>query len=174
MGLPVSRLARTGCEIRTVRPDLFVAIPCTPSVEGIPAGGRGLDRGVAITAVNAVIAYMVFVTELDRLLAFDPLARVPGRAADLGTYPKSGRENKDRAEDRSFRQRISAVMKNLWHRYSSALSCGPKTWCSAKPEPKNLEVKASPRPSKRTGVPAYPKLTELRLQKLRSAGYCSR
>jgi len=77
---------------------------------------------VAITAINAVIANVMFVTELDRLLAFDPLACVPGRAADLGAHPKSGQENEHRSKDRCSGQRVSAVMKNLWHRRNSAIN----------------------------------------------------
>jgi hypothetical protein len=35
---------------------------------------------MTITAINAVIPYVVFMAELDWLLALDPLASIPGRA----------------------------------------------------------------------------------------------
>src|SRR6266404_8166075 len=63
-------------EIRTVGPNLFVAVHADRSRRH--AGGRGrLDRSVAVTTVDAVIADVMLVTELDWLLALDPLAGVP-------------------------------------------------------------------------------------------------
>ena len=48
---------------------------CTLSVEGIPAEADVSTGRVAITAVDAVVADVVFVTKLDRLLTFEPLVR---------------------------------------------------------------------------------------------------
>ncbi len=78
---PFQRLAgfETGAhrlEIRTVSPNLFVAVHADRSRRHPRRRGR-LDRGVAVTAVDAVIADVMLVTELDWLLALDPLAGVP-------------------------------------------------------------------------------------------------
>ncbi len=74
---------------------------------------------MAITAVNAVIADVVFVTELDGLFALDPLPCIPGRAVDFGGHPKGCEQDKNGTKDRCARQRVGAVMKDLWHRRSS-------------------------------------------------------
>jgi len=71
---------------------------------------------VAVAAVNAIVANVMLVAKLDRLLALNPLARVPGRAIQLSCNPQQRDENKNGAIDRQLRQRISAVMKNLRHR----------------------------------------------------------
>ena len=63
-------------EIRTIRPDLFVAVHAGRSGRQT-SGSRRFDGGMTVTAINAVVADVVFVTELDRLLAFDPLPGVP-------------------------------------------------------------------------------------------------
>jgi hypothetical protein len=54
-----------------------------------------LDRGVAIAAINAVIADVVFMTELDRLLLFEELTCQVRRSCYLGVYVKrySGKYN---------------------------------------------------------------------------------
>ena len=78
-----------GLEIRAVGPDLLVTVH---------AHGRRRDAGrrcrfdgrVAIAAVDAVVADVVFVTELNWLVALDPLASVPGRTINLSGYPKRG------------------------------------------------------------------------------------
>lgn len=63
-------------EVWTVRPDLPVTVHAR--VSGRQSGrGRGLDRRVTVTTINAVITHVVFVTELNRLLPFNPLTGVP-------------------------------------------------------------------------------------------------
>ena len=57
----------------------------------------------------------MFVAELYGLLALDPLTSIPGRAIDLGSHVKRGKQNEDSAEDTELCQRVRAVMKNLWH-----------------------------------------------------------
>ena len=64
----------------------------------------------------------MLVTELHRLLAFDPLARVPGRAIQFRCHPQGGHENKNGAVDRQLRKCVGTVMKNLGHRRSFANS----------------------------------------------------
>jgi hypothetical protein len=73
---------------------------------------------VAITTIQTIVADMMFVTELDGLLAFDPLPGVPGRTIQFRGHPKGGEQNKNRAIDRGLRECVRAVMKNLWHRRS--------------------------------------------------------
>ena len=79
--LPLDRLARAetrahGFEIWTVSPDLFVAVHARRGRRQ-SRGGRCFDGRVTVAAVYAVIANVMFMTELDRLLSFDPLASVP-------------------------------------------------------------------------------------------------
>jgi hypothetical protein len=81
------------------------------------AGRGGLfHRGVAIPAINAIVTDMMSVAELNRLLAINKGARVPGGAIHLRERPYRGRQNKDGSEDGHSRKGISAVMKDLWHR----------------------------------------------------------
>src|SRR5437667_836053 len=63
-------------EIGTVSPDLFVAIHADRRRRH-PRGIRSLNRRVAIATIDAVIAHVVLVTELDWLLALDVRAGVP-------------------------------------------------------------------------------------------------
>ena len=44
---------------------------------------------MAVTTIDAVVADVMFVTELDRLLSFEPLAGVPGRAIQLDGSPQT-------------------------------------------------------------------------------------
>src|SRR6266850_6507415 len=71
---------------------------------------------MAITAIDAVIADVMLMTELNWLLALDISARVPTRAGDFRRYPQRGEQNKNCAEDRRAREIVCAVTKNLWHR----------------------------------------------------------
>src|SRR6476620_7694483 len=73
---------------------------------------------MAVTAIQAVVANVMFMTELDGLLPFDPLTGVPRRAIQLRGHPERRHENKHRAVDRQFGKGVSAVMKNLRHRRS--------------------------------------------------------
>lgn len=102
-------------QVRTVGPNLFVAIHAD---SGRRHSGRRccLNRGVAIAAIDTVIAHVVFMTELDWLLSFDPLAGVPTRPGDLCRYPKRCEQNEDRAVNRGPRQIVRAMTEDLWHR----------------------------------------------------------
>jgi hypothetical protein len=71
---------------------------------------------VAITTIDAVIADVMFVTELNWLLSFKPLARVPGGTIKLNGYPQSSNHDEQGTVDGDFCQRVSTVVKNLWHR----------------------------------------------------------
>ena len=52
---------------------------------------------MTITAVDAVVADVVFVTELDRLLTFEPLSGVPRRAVELDSSKQRRANNEYRA-----------------------------------------------------------------------------
>ncbi len=54
---------------------------------------------MAIAAIDAVIAHMMFMAKLDWLLSFDPLSCVPGRSINFSGYPEGGKQDEDRAED---------------------------------------------------------------------------
>ena len=106
-------------EIRAIRPNLLMAVHA--GLCGWKAGRRsGFNRGVTIAAIQSIVSDVVLMTKLDWLLALDPLPRVPGRTVQLRSHPKRGEQNKNRAVDRSLRECVRAVMKNLWHRRSFA------------------------------------------------------
>ena len=71
---------------------------------------------MAVTTVDSVVADVVFMAELNWLLSFDPLARVPRRAVQLDRDPKCRDKNKSCAIDRDFRERVCAVVENLHRR----------------------------------------------------------
>ena len=75
---------------------------------------------MTVATIDSVIARVMFVAELDGLLNFNPLAGVPGRATNLSGDPQGSQENEERSKDGGLRQRVRAVMKNLWHRRSLA------------------------------------------------------
>ena len=106
-------------EIGAIRPDLFVTVHADRSRGNTRRRGC-LNRCVAITAINAIIADVVFMAELNRLLNFNRLTRVPGRTANRGRNPEGRYQNEDRSEDRGLRQSVRTVVKNLWHRRSLA------------------------------------------------------
>jgi len=58
---------------------------------------------VAVATIDAVVADVMFVTELDRLLAFDPLTRIPRRTIEFDGDPQQGDDDKDSAVDSNLR-----------------------------------------------------------------------
>src|SRR6266446_9051749 len=102
-------------QIRAVRPNLFVTVHAGGGSRQARRGSR-FHGCVTVAAIDAVVADVMFVTELDRLLALNPLAGVPGRAIKLSRDPQQRDENKHGAIDRQPRERVGAVMKNLRHR----------------------------------------------------------
>jgi hypothetical protein len=70
---------------------------------------------VAVATVNAVVADVMLVAELDWLLALDVLPRVVRGAVDLGQHPHGGEQYEDRPEDAQLGKKICAVMENLGH-----------------------------------------------------------
>ena len=85
-------------EIRAISPNLLVAVHAR--FRRRHAGRRRLlHRRVAITTIDAVVANVMFMAELNWLLPFDPLSCVPGRAIDFSAYPEGGKQNKNGAEN---------------------------------------------------------------------------
>jgi hypothetical protein len=70
---------------------------------------------VTVTAVDAIVTDVMFVTELNWLLAFDPLARIPGRTVQFNRDPQQSHNYKYSAINRNLCQRVGAVMEDLWH-----------------------------------------------------------
>ena len=118
-GLSVFETVAHRFEIRTVRPNLLVAIHANRG-RRYSCRSRGLHGRVTIAAINAVIADVMFVAELDWLLALDILAGVPARPSDFCGDPQCGQQDKNRAVNRGSRKIVGAVTKNLGHcrRYS--------------------------------------------------------
>ena len=70
---------------------------------------------MTIATIDTVVADVMLMTELDWLLALDPLAGVPARPSDLRRDPEGCEQNKDGAINRGPRQIVRAVTENLWH-----------------------------------------------------------
>jgi hypothetical protein len=116
---PLDRLAcaKAGAhrfEIWTVGPDLFVATH-THGRGRHPCGSRRFNGRVTVAAIDAVVADVMFVTELNGLLAFDPLSGVPGGTIEFDRDPQQCDSNKNGAIDRYLRQRVCTVMEDLGH-----------------------------------------------------------
>ena len=101
-------------EIRTVGPDLLVAVHARRG-RRYARGGRCFDGSVTVAAIDAVVTDVMFMTELDGLLSFEPSAGVPGGTIQLNSDPQQSNDYENGAVDRDFRQRVCAVMENLWH-----------------------------------------------------------
>ena len=116
-----------------VGPDLRVAVHAD-------LGGRNTGEGaifdgcVAISAINAVVPDVVFVTERDWLLSWNSVFTDVGRAVQR----RSGREGRDQkddtAKDRQARNGVGAWMKYLGHRLK--LSCWPGAHAQVRHPPK--------------------------------------
>ena len=78
-------------------------------------GRRRFDGSVTVAAIDAVVTDVMFMTELNGLLTFDPLAGVPGGTIQLDSDPKQSDDYEYSAINRDFRQRVRAVMEDLWH-----------------------------------------------------------
>ena len=102
-------------EVRTIRPNLRVAIHA--SLRRRYAGiGKLLDGRVTVAAIYSVIAYVVFVAELNGLLAREKSLSVIGRPVELEQQPDDDRDEEKRAEDTNLGDEVRASMKDLAHR----------------------------------------------------------
>ncbi len=86
------------------------------------AGSRGtLDARVAIAAIDAVVAHVVFVAELNRLIARNVLVRQIRRARREQHTGQCDAGQKHACEDTESRDEVCASMKNLRHVYVCTL-----------------------------------------------------
>src|SRR5947209_13944032 len=99
-------------EVGTLRPDLRMTVHAGLRRRQ-PRRVRCLDGGVAVAAVNPVVADVVLVRELYGLLALDVLARVVGRAVDLGQNPERGGDDEEAAEDAHLGDGVGSAVENL-------------------------------------------------------------
>src|SRR5688572_5478093 len=97
-----------------VGPDLRVAVHAG---RGRRDAGevRSLDRGVAVTAVDAEAGHVMLMAERYRLLAMDALIGEVGRTDDAADDPENKTGNEDRAKDGDARKRIGTTVENLRH-----------------------------------------------------------
>jgi hypothetical protein len=70
---------------------------------------------MAVTAIDAVVADMVFVTELHRLAARNADFRHIGRTINRNDKPKQNRQEKNATKNAQSRDRVRAGMENLGH-----------------------------------------------------------
>ena len=70
---------------------------------------------MTITTIDAIVADVMLMAELDWLLGFDPLARVPSGSSNFCRDPEGREQNKDGAVNRGSRQIVRAVTEYLWH-----------------------------------------------------------
>ena len=70
---------------------------------------------MTVAAIDAVVADVMFMAELDWLLSFDPLTGVPRRTIQLDGDPQQRNSDENSAVDSNFRQRVRTVMEDLWH-----------------------------------------------------------
>ena len=100
---------------RTLGPDLRVAIHA--DLGGRNAGERGLfHRGVAVTAIDAVITDVVFMAELHRLAARDADLRHIGRTVNRGEGGDEDDDDTDAPEYAHPGDGVRAPVKYLSHR----------------------------------------------------------
>jgi hypothetical protein len=80
-----------------------------------PSGGGGFDAGMTVPAVDTVVSNVVFMAELDRLLARNVLIRQIGSAGQTHHAAK-GQSSEQRAKkDTDLGDKIRTAVKNLGH-----------------------------------------------------------
>lgn len=116
---PIDRLARTPAlanwlQIRTRRPYLRVAVHA--GLRRRNAGeGFGFHGGVAVAAVDSIIARVMLVAELNRLLARKERLRVVRRSIEFKQQPYDQSDEEYSAKDADPGNKIRAALKNLPH-----------------------------------------------------------
>src|SRR5215470_16246686 len=95
----------------------------------VHTGLRGRDAGkrkffdgcVAVAAIDAVVAYVMFVTELNWLLAREVSLGVIGGSVEFKQHPNEDGREKDCTKDRRLRDEVGASIENLPHRFLRAI-----------------------------------------------------
>lgn len=85
--LPAAKAGTDRFQIGALGPNLLVAVHAG-FCRGHTRRGGSFYRCVAVSAVDTVVPGVVFMAELNRLLAFNPLACIPGGAVQFGSYPE--------------------------------------------------------------------------------------
>lgn len=116
---PSDRLAcapalANGLQVRRVRPDLRVAVHARPS-RGDSRERSFLDGRVTVAAIDAVIAYVMFVAELNGLLAWKERLRVIRGSVEFQQQPDNDPDKKHRAVYSELGYVVRAAMKDLAH-----------------------------------------------------------
>jgi Protein of unknown function (DUF433) len=116
---PLNRPARAKAvahrfQNRAFGPNLRVAIHADFRA-GDSRKGLGLDRSVAIAAIDPIIAHVMLMAELNRLGASDVSLGGIGRPIDLSHDPDDPGEDEDCSENTELGKGIGAGMKNLGH-----------------------------------------------------------
>ena len=116
---PLDRLIRTvtfpyGFQIAGIVEQNRVAIHA--SLGGRDASSRGIfNRSMTIAAIDSVIAHVMFVAELDRLLARNVLPRQIRRSRERQYSRERQSRQKNCGEKAEARDEIRAAVKNLGH-----------------------------------------------------------
>jgi hypothetical protein len=121
---PLDRLAGAPAfanrfEIRTVRPDLGMAIHASLSWRNARIS-KSLNGGMTIAAIDSVVSDVMFVAELNGLFAREISLGVVRGPVEFEQKPNDYRDEEDRAEDADFRYEVGASMKDLAHRLLSS------------------------------------------------------
>jgi len=80
-----------------------------------------LNGGMAVAAIDTIIAHMVLVTELDGLLAREESLGVIRRSIEFKQHPDKDGGEKDRAKDRRLGNEVGASIEDLPHRFLRAI-----------------------------------------------------
>ena len=105
-----------GFEVRAVCPDLRVTVHARFGGRD-PGISKFLDRSVAIAAIDRLVAYVMLVTELNRLFAGKEGLSVVRGAVEFEEHPDDDPNKEDRAEDGSLRDEVRASIEDLSHRF---------------------------------------------------------
>ena len=103
-----------GLEIRAVSPNLRVTVHAGSGRRNSRECGF-LNRGVTVAAIDAVVAYMMFVAELNRLLARKERLGVIGRPVEFQQQPENYPYEEYRAVNRELGYVVRAATKDLTH-----------------------------------------------------------
>lgn len=79
-----------------------------------------LDGRMTVTAVDAVISDVMFVTELNRLFARKISLSVVRGPVEFEQKPDDYCDEENRAEDANFRDKVCTSMKDLTHRFAKS------------------------------------------------------
>ncbi len=116
---PLNRPARAKAgahrfQNRAVGPDLRVAVHADFRARD-SRKSLGLDRSVAMAAIDPIIADVMLVAELDGLGPSDVSLGGIGRPIDLSHDPDDPGDNEDSSKNTELGKGIGAGMKNLGH-----------------------------------------------------------